>query len=92
MDKITFQSEETTLTGHLFLPSEPYTLGAKLPAIIIGGSWLTVKEQMAELYAQKLMERALPPLHSISDIGERAVANPASMSLASPKPRTLRMQ
>lgn len=56
MEKVTFQSEGITLAGHLFLP-EPYTSSAKLPAIIIGGSWLTVKEQMAGLYAQKLVDQ-----------------------------------
>jgi uncharacterized protein len=53
MEKVTFVSEGITLVGHLFLP-ETRSLDVQLPAIICGGSWLTVKEQMAGHYAQKL--------------------------------------
>jgi fermentation-respiration switch protein FrsA (DUF1100 family) len=53
MKRVTFQSEGMTLVGNLFLP-ETYAPGEKLPAVIVGGSWITVKEQMAGLYARLL--------------------------------------
>jgi fermentation-respiration switch protein FrsA (DUF1100 family) len=53
MKKVTFQSEGLTLVGNLFLP-DTYKNGTKLPAVLLTGSWTTVKEQMPNLYAQKL--------------------------------------
>ena len=53
MEKIKFQSEGMTLVGHLRYP-ENYQEGKQYPAIIVSGSWTTVKEQMAGLYAEKL--------------------------------------
>lgn len=53
MNRVTFQSEGVPLVGHLYLPAN-YQSGSKLPAVIISGSWTTVKEQMAGQYAQKL--------------------------------------
>jgi hypothetical protein len=61
MDKVSFSSEGATLSGHLFLP-ESYSSESKLPAIVCGGSWLTVKEQMAGLYAQRLAEQGFAAL------------------------------
>jgi fermentation-respiration switch protein FrsA (DUF1100 family) len=55
MKKATFPSEGLTLVGNLFLPQN-YQEGTKLPAILITGSWTTVKEQMPNLYAQKLAD------------------------------------
>ncbi|HCF27007.1 MAG TPA: lysophospholipase [Cyanobacteria bacterium UBA11049] len=43
------------LVGNLYLPSN-YKAGGKLPAIVVTGTWITVKEQMAGLYAKKLAE------------------------------------
>jgi fermentation-respiration switch protein FrsA (DUF1100 family)/ketosteroid isomerase-like protein len=53
VEKVTFSSEGLKLVGNLYLPAG-YTPGRKYPALIIGGSWTTVKEQMAGLYAQNL--------------------------------------
>jgi fermentation-respiration switch protein FrsA (DUF1100 family) len=61
MKKVTFQSEGVTLAGNLFLP-ETYESGQKLPAVIIGGSWITVKEQMAGLYAHLLSKQGFAAL------------------------------
>jgi len=52
---VEFSSEGITLKGDLYLPSG-YQEGKKYPAIIVGGSWTTVKEQMAGLYAGALAE------------------------------------
>jgi fermentation-respiration switch protein FrsA (DUF1100 family) len=41
------------LEGDLYLPGN-YQEGHKIPALIVGGSWTTVKEQMAGTYAREL--------------------------------------
>ncbi|MBW2170916.1 MAG: ankyrin repeat domain-containing protein [Deltaproteobacteria bacterium] len=48
-----FMSEGLCLEGVLYLP-EAYQEGDKMPAVIVGGSWTTVKEQMAGTYAREL--------------------------------------
>ena len=50
MKKVSFQSEGLNLVGHLYYPAD-YVQGEQYPAIIASGSWTTVKEQMAGLYA-----------------------------------------
>lgn len=61
MNRVTFASEGETLVGHLFLP-DSYRPGDRLPAVLVGGSWTTVKEQMADLYARRLAERGFAAL------------------------------
>ena len=56
MKKVSFQSEGLNLVGHLYYPAD-YVQGEQYPAIIASGSWTTVKEQMAGLYAEKLAEQ-----------------------------------
>lgn len=53
MKKVSFSSEGAKLVGNLFLPPN-FETDKKYPAIIVSGSWTTVKEQMAGLYAEKL--------------------------------------
>ncbi|MEJ7646498.1 MAG: nuclear transport factor 2 family protein [Chryseolinea sp.] len=53
---ITFASEGLVLAGDLYKP-EDYDKTKKYPAIVVGGSWTTVKEQMSGLYAAKLAEQ-----------------------------------
>jgi fermentation-respiration switch protein FrsA (DUF1100 family) len=53
LNRVTFQSGGETLVGNLYLPNN-YQAGGKLPAVIISGSWTTVKEQMAADYGQRL--------------------------------------
>jgi hypothetical protein len=43
------------LTGQLFRNTD--RLDVRQPAVIVTGSWLTVKEQMPETYALRLVER-----------------------------------
>ena len=50
---VQFDSEGEPVVGHLYLP-ENYDASRKYPAVIVSGSWTTVKEQMAGLYADKL--------------------------------------
>jgi hypothetical protein len=55
VQKVSFPSEGAQLAGNLYYPSD-YQPGQALPAIVVGGSWTTVKEQMAGLYAWRLAE------------------------------------
>ncbi|WP_281612586.1 alpha/beta fold hydrolase [Flammeovirga sp. SubArs3] len=56
MKNINFKSEGLNLVGNLFYPAN-YKEGETYPAIISVGSWTTVKEQMAGLYAEKFAEQ-----------------------------------
>lgn len=56
MNKVTFQSEGLNLVGNMYLPAD-MKADEKYPAIVVSGSWTTVKEQMAGLYAEKLAEK-----------------------------------
>ncbi|TKG89597.1 alpha/beta hydrolase [Puteibacter caeruleilacunae] len=49
---VNFKSEGLKLVGNLYYPAD-YVKGETYPAIIVAGSWTTVKEQMAGLYAQR---------------------------------------
>ncbi len=56
INRVTFQSKGETLVGNLYLPAS-YKPGDKLPTVIVTGAWMTIKEQMPGLYAQKLADR-----------------------------------
>ena len=56
MKKIQFKSAGLSLAGNLFYPKN-WEEGQKYPAIVVSGSWTTVKEQMAGLYAEKLADK-----------------------------------
>lgn len=47
------------LVGDLYLPA---ATAGDLPALAVTGSWTTVKEQMASLYAQRLAQRGFAAL------------------------------
>lgn len=55
MEKVNFKSEGLNLVGNLYYPPN-LEEGKKYPAIICSGSWTTVKEQMAGLYAKRFAE------------------------------------
>ncbi len=58
-DRVRFHSDGTTLVGDLHLPID---LDGEVRAIVIAGSWTTVKEQMAGLYARQLAARGFATL------------------------------
>jgi hypothetical protein len=60
-NRVTFASEGETLVGDLYLPAS-YRAGDRLPAVVVTGPWLTVKEQTAGAYARELAERGLATL------------------------------
>ena len=55
MKKVSFNSEGAKLIGILNYP-ENFDPTQTYPAIVVSGSWTTVKEQMAGLYAKKLSD------------------------------------
>lgn len=61
INRVTFQSEGETLVGNLYLPAN-YKSGDKLPTAIVTGAWMTIKEQMPGVYAQKLADRGFAAL------------------------------
>ncbi|MEM9459046.1 MAG: nuclear transport factor 2 family protein [Myxococcota bacterium] len=69
------------IIGHLYLPSS--TRGP-VPGVVVLGSWTTVKEQMAGLYAQRLAQRGYAALafdprgHGQSAGALRNVESPAA--------------
>ncbi|MFF8288991.1 alpha/beta hydrolase [Streptomyces sp. NPDC016309] len=84
--KVTFDSEGVTLTGNLFLPesTDPREPGAgPLPGIVVAGTWTSVKELMADRYAERLASRGFAALSfDFSGFGEsggepRDVEDPA---------------
>lgn len=54
-DSVVFVSDGVPLVGVWHRPTG--ALGARLPAVVIAGSWLNVKEQMASVYARAFAER-----------------------------------
>jgi hypothetical protein len=61
LERVTFPSEGETLVGVVYLPAGMKP-GEKLPLVIVAGSWTTVKEQMAGLYARRLAEAGIPAM------------------------------
>lgn len=54
--KVQFNSDGLVLVGNLYTP-ENFDPTKKYPAILVGGSWTTVKEQMSGLYAEELAKQ-----------------------------------
>lgn len=52
MKRVTFDSEGAKLVGNLYTPQGSQS--GRLPALIVTGSWLTVKEQMPTVYAARM--------------------------------------
>jgi fermentation-respiration switch protein FrsA (DUF1100 family) len=61
INRVTFTSEGDAIVGNLFLPAS-YDRGTTLPLVVVTGSWLTVKEQMPNLYARRLADRGFAAL------------------------------
>ncbi|GAA2752389.1 alpha/beta hydrolase [Kitasatospora cinereorecta] len=58
-DRVGFDGDGAALTGTLYRPAAAQ---GRLPAVVVTGSWLTVKEQMAGLYARRLAEAGFAAL------------------------------
>ena len=59
--KVQFNSDGLVLVGNLFTPPG-FNASNKYPAILVGGSWTTVKEQMSGLYAEELAKKGFVTL------------------------------
>ncbi|MEO1172803.1 MAG: alpha/beta fold hydrolase, partial [Myxococcota bacterium] len=57
-ERIEFDSQGDRVVGNLYVPSGP----GPHPAVVVAGSWTTVKEQMAGTYARELAERGFVAL------------------------------
>ena len=69
---VTFQSEGITLKGNLFLPPD-FDPEQRYPAIVVGGTWTSVKEQMSDRYAERLAQRGYVTLdYDFRNYGESA--------------------
>lgn len=58
VQKVAFPSAGATLTGNLFLPGGD----APAPGIVVAGTWTSIKEQMADRYAERLADRGYAAL------------------------------
>ena len=77
--EVSFTSQGQTLAGDLYLPDN-YQAGDKLPAVIVSGSWTSVKEQMAGGYAQKLADKGYAALaFDFRGWGESASGTPVAL-------------
>ncbi|MDT7840176.1 alpha/beta hydrolase [Streptomyces justiciae] len=56
--KVTFSGRGYTLTGNLFLPDG----GGPAPGVVVAGTWTSVKELMADRYAERLADRGFAAL------------------------------
>ena len=56
--KVTFSGLGNTLTGNLFLPDG----GGPAPGVVVAGTWTSVKELMADRYAERLANRGFAAL------------------------------
>ena len=55
-NKVNFKSKGEKIVGDLYLPAD-FDKSKSYPAIVVDGSWTTVKEQMQSLYASRLAEK-----------------------------------
>lgn len=82
MKTINFKSEGLNLAGNLYYPPN-FEKGKQYPTIVSSGSWTTVKEQMAGLYAKRFAENGFITLaFDFRNYGEsegepRAYENPS---------------
>lgn len=81
--EVTFESNNQTLVGNLYLPDD-YQAGTKLPGVVVTGAWTTVKEQMPATYAEAMADRGYAALAfdfrnwGESEGNQRQLENPAN--------------
>ncbi|MEV1026803.1 alpha/beta hydrolase [Streptomyces sp. NPDC050264] len=62
-EQVRFVSDAAKLTGHLFLPDATGRNDAvPLQGVVVAGTWTSVKEQMADRYAEELARRGYAAL------------------------------
>jgi fermentation-respiration switch protein FrsA (DUF1100 family) len=62
-EQVGFVGDAAKLAGHLFLP-DPVGVGetGPVPGVVVAGTWTSVKEQMADRYAEELARRGYAAL------------------------------
>jgi dienelactone hydrolase len=62
-EHVTFAGDAAKLAGHLFLPDTGGTdVAAPMQGVLVAGTWTSVKEQMADRYAEQLARRGYAAL------------------------------
>jgi len=61
VERVTFTSGGERMVGNLYLPADA-PAGTPLPAAVVTGAWMTVKEQMPGRYASELARRGVAAL------------------------------
>jgi fermentation-respiration switch protein FrsA (DUF1100 family) len=61
-EQVRFPSDAATLAGHLFLPDHAAGERGPVPGVAVAGTWTSVKEQMADRYAEELARRGYAAL------------------------------
>ena len=62
-ERVTFAGDAAKLTGHLFLPDIAGSdVAAPAHGVVVAGTWTSVKEQMADRYAEQLARRGYTAL------------------------------
>ncbi len=59
--KVTFDRDDLTLTGDLYTPAD-FDDSSQYPAVIVQGSFTSVKELMPSIYAEKFAEQGFVAL------------------------------
>ncbi|MEM9191703.1 MAG: nuclear transport factor 2 family protein [Myxococcota bacterium] len=59
--RVTFESGGDTLVGRMFVPTD-FDPNRPSPAVLVAGSWTSVKEQMPDVYASQFAARGLVAL------------------------------
>lgn len=57
----TFTSGDAELQGELFVPADADG-SARLPGVVVSGTWTSVRQQMADRYARAMAERGFAAL------------------------------
>ncbi|MBO2465017.1 alpha/beta hydrolase [Actinomadura violacea] len=60
-EHVRFADDAAKLAGHLFLPDPAGRIGP-VPGVVVAGTWTSVKEQMADRYAEELARRGFAAL------------------------------
>ncbi|MDR8413236.1 alpha/beta fold hydrolase [Nonomuraea sp. 3-1Str] len=61
-EQVSFTGAAAKLAGHLFLPDNADPDAAPAPGVVVAGTWTSVKEQMADRYAEQLARRGFAAL------------------------------
>jgi uncharacterized protein len=86
--KVEFTSQGERVIGNLYLPDD-YKEGTKLPAVIVTGAWMTVKEQMPAIYAAQMADKGYAALtFDFRGWGESKHVNKAQNFIESPTEKT----